>query len=157
MALKRALHATPLERRFGLPEYVGGITSDEVRERAAEARWGGRYITGRIAQLLGDQQHYWPDFRVALSGGGLVTRETGEPAKGMPGSESPAAALAHVWRTHLSPEGSGKGSGREATASAARAAAAEGFRARPRSLLLREAEAMAGWPIFAAAHKGYWR
>lgn len=108
------------------------------RERAAEARHGGRYITEAINRLLERNGHLRP----ALAG------EAFEDGTTMP--------LGNLWAYYLSPAGT-RGTGRDTTASLARDRARGQGGVLPvahrdiRRMTLAEAEAMVSWPIYREA------
>ena len=121
-------------------------TTDD-RDRASEARHGGRYLTSALADLMERSPH----LRAALAGEGLLGDGDIRPPT------PPEAALGNVWRYSLSPSGS-NGSGRDTTADYAADMARNGGgegqhrrHAKGTTMGLLAAEDMVEWPIYRAA------
>lgn len=113
---------------------------------AAEARAGGRIVTGKIVHLLAeaDRGAYWPDMRSVLQGepryataGASMTRSPGDRIpSNVTHFGDPAEALAWIWDTHLLPRHELKYAAQSAS--------------NPHQPVPSEAEAIAGWPIMRA-------
>lgn len=124
--------ATRDERAYGIPEAYSAPRDEALRDLAAEARHGGRYITDALAR--------------AITNDGIRARFAGED-----GSE----ALAEIWRYTASPSGSQyPASGRDTTQRYATSAARIGGVDWEHSAYWQPqplAEAVFDWPVYRAA------
>lgn len=133
---------------LGIPAPLRPSTPDEQvqyeRDMAVEARRGGRALTGRLAKLVAEADHYWPDMVQALQGK-AVYRETGEPI--LAPDKWAVDPVRGVWETHV------------ASREFARTLAGPPdpyfgptYLRRPQVVTLAAAMAMTTWPIIAAAY-----
>jgi hypothetical protein len=144
------------ERTYGIPSPTRAKSVYDPaydRERAAEARHGGRYITEALARHLTPSGTF-PFAALAAEQTRAILAGDGERFG------YPPEALRNTWYDSLSPySGTHTDSGRASTAAYARSLAAGGdaweLPIRKRIPLL-DAEAMLDWPVYRAATTPTW-
>ena len=109
---------------------------------AIEARRGGRVITERLATLVAEAGHYWPDMVAALRGE-AINRETGQPITEGEWADQPR----RVWNTHVASREQARQWAQPDRHQVGRRSG------QGTSMTLAQAEAMTTWPIIVAAYR----